>query len=241
MGSGNALGPVVDKDTRMEPCMPRKLDEFTSAESAVIDYLYGFAGPLGHSDYLERRYDQELDRSFHEMMQTGKLVAPPTEIFDVMIRRVLDRHHPNPDSILNPSLAHRAFTGLKGLVVEACEGFVHHDAALEHLLDEIDTRGMSDEQTADLVVKILVHEMLSGQDKTASTNPYAAPAKWQQHPGGSKEDLPKAVIWAVVQECLWGSIVGITEQMSDVLARGRYAVAWRICRIRQSKVSKQTE
>ncbi|WP_146036480.1 hypothetical protein [Pseudotabrizicola formosa] len=221
--------------------MPRKLEDFTPAEHAVIDHLYSFVGPLGYSDYLKRRYEQELDRSFFEMMQTGKPVAPSTEIFDVMIRRVLDRHHPDPDSILNPNLAHRAFAGLKGLVVEACEAFVHHDAVLEHLLSEIDTSGMSDEQTADLVVKILVHEMVSDQEKRASSNPYAAPAKWQQDLDHPEEDLPKSLIWGTVQECLWGSVVGITEQMSDVLARGRCAVAWRICRIRQGEVEKQAK
>ncbi|MDO9640892.1 MAG: hypothetical protein Q7J44_20360 [Pseudotabrizicola sp.] len=219
--------------------MPRKLEDFTPAECAVIDHLYGFAGPVGYSDYLERRYDQELDRSFLEMMETGKPVAPSAEIFQAMIRRVLDRHHPHPDSILNPGLPHRAFAGFKKLTVEACEVFVLRDAFLEHLLDEIDTRGMSDEQTADLVVKILVHEMVFDQGKTASSNPYAAPARWQQDPDGPEEELPKAMIWGVVQECLWGSVVGITETMSDVLARGRYAVAWQICRIRQGEVLKQ--
>ena len=219
--------------------MPRKLEDFTPAERAVIDHLYSFTGPLVYSDYLALRYEQELDRNFLEMMQTRKSVAPSAEIFDVMIRRVLEKHHPDPDGILNPSLAHRAFAGLKGLVVEACEIFVLRDGLLEHLLGEIDTSGIGDEQTADLVVKILIHEMLSDQERTASSNPYVAPARWQQHSDGPDEDLPKSLIWGIVQECLWGSVVGITEQMSDVLARSRYAVAWRICRIRQGEVWKQ--
>lgn len=215
--------------------MPRKLEDFTPAERAVIDHLYSFTGLLSFSDYLEGQYDQELDRCFLEMMQNGKPIAPSAEVFDVMIRRVLNQHHPDPESILNASLAHRAHAGLKGLVVEACEVFVPSDTILEHLLAEIDASAMTDEQAADLVVKVLINQMLSDQDKTTPSNPYAAQARWEPHLNGPEEDLPKSLIWELVHECLWGGVVGVTEQMSDVLARGRYAVAWRICRSRQRK------
>lgn len=139
----------------------------------------------------------------------------------------MDAFHPNPEAILHPDLALRAFAGLKGLVVYASDILATRPGFLEHLLSETDTRKMAPEQAVDFLLKILVHETLFNTKTEPPSNPYRHKAEWQPEGKPRYRELPKAEIWAFVQEALWGGIVGITEQMPDVLIRARYAVAWR--------------
>lgn len=215
--------------------MTRKLTDLSLVEVAIIDHLCDLTGPLDFNEYLQAQHNAEVDAAFWQMINTGEPIASAPEVRWELLRRTLDRCHPNPDAILNPDLSHRAFAGLKGLVVYATEVLVTRPGFLEYLLSETDTRKMAAEQSADFLLKILVHETLFDKETEPPSNPYRHKAEWQPEGKPRYRELPKAEIWAFVQEALWGGIAGITEQMPDVLIRGRYAVAWAVAKIQSAK------
>ena len=204
--------------------MTRKLTDLTPAEVAVIDHLYGLMGPLDFNEYLLVRYNEELDRAFREMMRNRTPIATSREVLQELVHRTLKRWHPAPELVLNSDRAHRAFAGLKGLLVYASEVMVHRDGLLAHLLSETDARRMKGEEGGNFLLKILVHETLF--DKTAGTvaNPFQPEAFWQPDGSASEQPLPKPLIWDFVQDAIWRGIVGVTEQMPDVLIRARRTV-----------------
>lgn len=208
--------------------MTRKLTDLSPVEVAIIDHLYDLTGPLDFNEYLQAQHNAEVDAAFWQMINKGEPIASAPEVRWELLRRTLDRCHPNPDTILNPNLAHRAFAGLKGLVVYASETIVTRAGFLEHLLSETDTQPMTEEAAADFLLKLLVHETLFDPETEPPSNPYRHKAEWQPEGKPRYLELPNAEIWAFVQEALWGGIVGITEQMPDVLIRARYAVAWAV-------------
>ncbi|WP_435259839.1 hypothetical protein ACSBLW_08795 [Thioclava sp. FR2] len=206
--------------------MTRKLTDLGPVEVAIIDHLYDLTDPLDFNEYLQAQHNAEVDAAFWQMINTGEPIASASEVRWELLRRTLDRCHPDPETILNPSLRHRAFAGLKGLVVYASEVHANRPGLLAHLLSETDTGKVAPEQAADFLLKILVHETLFDRETEAPSNPYRHKAEWQPEGKPRYRELPKAEIWAFVQEALWGGIVGITEQMPDALIRGRFAVAW---------------
>lgn len=208
--------------------MIRKLTDLSAVEVAIIDHLYDLTGPLDFNEYLQAQHNAEVDAAFWQMINTGEPIASAPEVRCELLRRTLDRCHPNPESVLNPDLAHRAFAGLKGLVVYATETIATRSGFLEHLLSETDTRHMSTEQASDFLLKLLIHETLFDKETESPSNPYRHKAEWQPEGKPRYRELHKAEIWAFVQDALWGGIVGITEQMPDVLIRARYAVAWAV-------------
>jgi hypothetical protein len=204
--------------------MIRKLTDLTPIEVAVIDHLYGLIGPLDFNEYLLKRYNEELDRAFREMMQAKAPIAPSKAVLQVLVRRTLNRWHPSPAEVLNPDRAHRAFAGLKGLLIYASEVMVHRDGLLAHLLTETNARRMQGEEGGGFLLKLLVYETLFEKLAGPVANPFQPAALWQPDGSASEQPLPKAQIWQLVQEAVWGDIVGVTEQMSDVLIRARRTV-----------------
>ena len=101
--------------------MTRKLTDLSPVEVAIIDHLYDLTGPLDFNEYLQAQHNAEVDAAFWQMINTGEPIVSAPEVRWELLRRTLERCHPDPEAILNPGLAHRAFAGLKGLVVYASE------------------------------------------------------------------------------------------------------------------------
>ena len=215
--------------------MTRKLTDLSAVEVAIIDHLYDLTGPLDFNEYLQAQHNAEVDAAFWQMINTGEQIVSAPEVRWELLRRTLERCHPDPEAILNPGLAHRAFAGLKGLVVYASEILITRQGFLPHLLSETDTQPMTEEAAADFLLKLLVHETLFDPETQTPSNPYRHKAEWQPEGKPRYQELPKAEIWAFVHEALWGGIVGITEQMPDVLIRARYAVAWAVAKTQLAK------
>lgn len=206
--------------------MPRKLNELSPVDVAVINYLYSLVEPLDFNEYLRIKYHAELDAALLLMLQTRKPVAPASTVLGELLVKALSKWHPNPRSILHPDLAHRAFAGLKGIVVFASEALALHPGSLHKAMAEAAALQKSTEIPVELLLRLLIRHVIFEPEVAGLANPYHAPAVWRPKDALHDEDLPKAQIWAFVQESLWDGIVGISEQMSDVVMRGQYAVAW---------------
>jgi hypothetical protein len=210
--------------------MPRRLADLSAKEVAVIDHFYAYSATTEYSEYLTRRYFETSNAALLNADLNALSGEALRDLYHTALLETLAKHHPNATKLLSPDLAHRAFAGLKELVVYASETFV---ADLDiwanaRATAEAQQQRLAGHQKADWLLRFLLHEIVCNAQQDSEQNIYAQSLAWVPYHGQPVQEVARDYIWRLVRECLYDGIVGLTEEMSDVMIRARYAISLRL-------------
>lgn len=185
----------------------------------TVNYLFRMTDTLSFNEYIEERADEMREAFLQERRQNHGL-------HEELSRKALEEYHPDPDGIRHPSTAHKAYAGLKELMLTASETFVHTPGVLDRLAvdyGEVVRNREARPEIAKTALRDLIRMVLLDQESDPTDNIYADDVIMNDN--GEDILVNKQVVWDDVERWLYGDgVVGITEQMSDVRFRGELSV-----------------
>lgn len=207
--------------------MPVKISNLRPIQTAALRFLYDRRpSDFAFNEYLDRRH-QELSQQKMRDLKADLVDHPFRFIHAHGSGRnwVLDTFLLDATPIRNEHPEHVAFAGLKCLLVYVTETMLRDGDLLARLLCEAEAQELL-AQRFDLAVHVLrrgLFKTLVEHENDSLWSRYAVPAVWTT-PLGQIETVSAQEIHETADLCIFESVIGITEGLTDVLLRAIYAI-----------------